>query len=549
MTSKTLVPFVKNNVLSIPKGIKKAFIHPDQIFSSGVAGKVAHCFSFCNRYDELPAGTLPESEVVFSTDESYIAIELGNTCQITAVRYGPTVGPITVLQGAYIHNLAERIILDESGGGIASPHTFSKTQTKLIVFMAPAGTRMPAVEILSDRTVAPMPNPEPLPKFCDPNELLQTLDNTRLPLDDMALTQKTLIPDKLFVLNSKWVMSPDDKRAVRINPCEVRGVPIGIDDNLNLLRRQVKGRTDFAIYSGDLDYGTQLFWYCLIRYGNHKRYTRNPETDPLFTDTDWIYQNPMSMEFVNKEKTGLKVIDSIMLWPKDRFTTPDAYAEKQVELFILAKTHDITVPVFSMPMPPEKDYLYFAYRYGLDKTGSAPWDRVVVSVQSTEELETLREFMGAYHKYCPKSGITLIIDFRPSPSNWPGILYYAMLLGIDKVVFSNEEDLYSREKQRWETIFQPNSFFKNFVLWRQEIKDRKPVDVQIVGDITRVISKIPQSRDWMEHFMLSYNSNPDANPVVSGVPVIMPVGHHLNEQRHWRSLEQEGRKTVKAWME
>lgn len=548
MTNKTLVPFVKNNVLSIPKGIKKAFIHPDQIFSSGVAGKVAHCFSFCNRYDELPAGTLPESEVVFSTDESYIAIELGNTCQITAVRYGPTVGPITVLQGAYIHNLAERIILDESGGGIASPHTFSKTQTKLIVFMAPAGTRMPAVEILSDRTVAPMPNPEINPKYCDPNQMLQAMDGTRLPLDDMAAAQKSFIPDKLFVLNSKWVMSPDDRRKVRINPCEVRGVPVGIDEQLNFLRRQIQGETHFAVYSGDLDYGTKLFWYCLMRYGNHKRYVRNPETDPLITDTEWIYQNPKSMEFVNKEKTGMKVIDSIMLWPKDRFQTPDAYAEKQVELFILAKTNDITVPVFSMPMPPEKDYLYFAYRYGLDKTGSAPWDRVVVSVQSTEELETLREFMGAYHKYCPKSGITLIIDFRPSPSNWPGILYYAMLLGIDKVVFSNEEDLYSREKQRWETIFQPNSFFKNFVLWRQEIKDRKPVDVQIVGDITRVISKIPQSRDWMEHFMLSYNSNPDANPVVSGVPVIMPVGHHLNKQRHWRSLDKEGQKTVKAWL-
>jgi hypothetical protein len=543
MTGKTLVPFVHNNGLTVPNGIKKAFVHPNQIFSSGVTGKPSDCFQYCLRYEQLPEGTLPVNDVIFESSESYIAIELGNTCIIQSIRYGPTTGTISVLQGEFIHNLAERIVLNNESGGTGVP-VFSKTKTKLIVFMAEAGTKMPAIEIISNKTIFPMPNPALEPKFCDPNEMMVTLDGIRLPTQDVAPIQKSLIPDKLYVIDSNWARASNNEKAVRLNPCVVNGIPLSIDDNLFFIKQQVKGNISLAIKTIDLYYGIKLFWYCLMRYGNHKRFVKNPDLDPLFTDIDWIYTNSKGMKFQNLEKTGLKLINSIMLWPENRFISPDAYAEKQVEIFIMAKKTDISISVKSMPMPPIPDYLYFAYRHGLDQTGSPPWDEIVVSVESDQELEDLQVFMGTYQKYCKKFPITVIINYPVKPEKWPGIFYYCMLIGIDKTVITNEIEIYNIKKQKSETIFEPNILYKNFVNWRLEIKNRKPVTVQIMNDITMVISKIPKTRNWVEHFMFSYNSNLKTNPLVEGTPVTMPIGHHLNDRRQWRSYDLEDKKIL-----
>lgn len=543
MTGKTLVPFVQNHGLTVPNGIKKAFVHPNQIFSSGVTGKPSDCFQYCLRYEQLPEGTLPVNDVIFESSESYIAIELGNTCLIQAIRYGPTTGTISVLQGEFIHNLAERIVLNNESGGTGVP-VFNKTATKLIVFMAEAGTKMPAIEIISNKTIFPMPNPALEPKFCDPNEMMVTLDGIRLPTQDVAPIQKSLIPDKLYVIDSNWAKASNNEKAVRLNPCVVNGIPLSIDDNLFFIKQQVKGNISLAIKTIDLDYGIKLFWYCLMRYGNHKRFVKNPDLDPLFTDIDWIYTNSKGMKFQNLEKTGLKLINSIMIWPKNRFISPDAYAEKQVEIFIMAKKTDISISVKSMPMPPIADYLYFAYRHGLDQTGSPPWDEIVISVESDQELEDLQVFMGTYQKYCKKFPITVIINYPVKPEKWSGIFYYCMLIGIDKTVITNEIEIYDIKKQKSETIFEPNILYKNFVNWRLEIKNRKPVTVQIMNDITMVISKIPKTRNWVEHFMFSYNSNLKTNPLVEGTPVTMPIGHHLNDRRQWRSYDLEDKKIL-----
>jgi len=290
-----------------------------------------------------------------------------------------------VFVGSGFHDLIKKFTLSQHEDGGIETCEGSKLY-KLIVFMAEPEVLMPAVEILSNTPVVAMPNKAWRSKLKHPSEMFVALEGIYTPMNDLALIQKTLFPNKLFRVESQWLQSPENPKAMRPSPTVVNGEPWSFDDNLAFLRKQAQSEIDFAVFGDDLESGLDILWYCLARYGNNKRFKFNKARDRVFTDVEWTYTNNMGMESHNRNWTGAGLIDSIMFWPKKRIEDPDEYAEAQVKIFEVCKKHDVSMPVRSMPMKPNRSMLFFAYRYGLDKVGSPSWDELVVQVCSDQEM-------------------------------------------------------------------------------------------------------------------------------------------------------------------
>jgi len=516
------VPFVKSSDTYVSSVIPKIFIHPDQVFTARIDGNAIDCFTYCHRFEDMPKDYAPESRVEF-LENGYIALELGKSSRIFQVRYTALNGEVYVYVGTGFHNLKQKFKLSEEDGGTETCEI--SDQYKLVVFMAEPGTLMPAIEMVSDVPTMAMPNKAWTSKLKDPAEMFVALEGIVTPANDLAPIQKTLFPNKLFRIESKWIQSKDNPKAVRISPALVNGEPWSFDDNLAFLRRHVKSEIDFAVYGSDFDLTLDVLWYCLARYGNSKRFKFNKSKDRLFTDTDWIFENNMGLKTNNWNRTGIGMIDSVMLWPEVRIDDPDEYAEAQVKVYEVCKKHDVSMPVRSMPMKPDRSHFFFAYRYGLDKVGSPSWDELVLQVCNDDELDQLLEMVSTIHLYLPLQKLTVIIDYPLWAGRWMSVGYYLMLLGVDKMVITNQWALFDKKEQGWETIFEPNTMYEGFVKWMNEIKDKLPTQVQVLGDVTRVTSKEPKSRNWIEHFMNSWNSRLTLSPMINGEPLVMPLGN------------------------
>jgi len=138
------------------------------------------------------------------------------------------------------------------------------------------------------------------------------------------------------------------------------------------------------------------------------------------------------------------------------------------------------------------------------------------------------DMVSTFHLYLPLQKLTVILDYPIWPGRWSAIAYYLMLLGVDKMVITNQWALFDKKKQGWETIFEPNSMYEGFTAWMKDIEGMQPTQIQIVGDVTRVVSRKLKTSSRMEHFMNSWNSQLKLSPMINGEPLVMPLGNKFS---------------------
>lgn len=513
------VPFSREKGIFVSEAVPKVFVHPDQVFQIRMTGDVSQCFHWCHRFETIPAGT-ETTDVVFGENAS-IVVELAKSATITEVRYGKTDGEVEVWVGYGFADLRLRgKLTNPEGGYFRNP---KGKKSKIVVFIAKPGVRMPQVELYSNVAIPTMPDRSWLSKIVSPSEMFQSMEGHRLPMSNLAPVQRSLIPSKLYRLDTEWITSPTPYR-IRIAPVVVGTQPVNVDEELEILKKQIGCRVDMAAYAEDALTGMEIMRYLICRYGNNKKLSRRKAGSPIyFTDTDYTYWNILNYPFKNRTRFGLSLIDSIMLWPKELITDCDTYSETQANLYRLVRTAEISIEIRSMPMKPDRNLYYFAYRYALDNIGMPSWDELVLHVSNENELALLPEIMGMHHVYLKDQPVTVIIDFPIYPGRWPGLSYYLMTLGITRMVITNEEDLYSTKKQHTELIFEPTQLYHDFIDWRDSLEGFRTHTVQFMGDITRTLSNSLVRGKSREHFMLSWNCNLAMSPLVMGKPVTMPV--------------------------
>lgn len=537
------VPFARDSDVFVSKGIPKIYIHPDQIFYSKVNGNVFSCFSYCHKITELPIEIRPDNQVLFE-ENGLIAIELSRACKIIGVRYSGYNGeyPIRVLTGNCLSAMSHKFNLDNQDGGEAVSPGQKSDLYKIVVFEAEPGTQMPMVELVSNTAVPTMPNKAWQPILKTPAEMLATMEGTRLGHDDLNIFQKTIIVHKLVSIDSEWISHPENPRLLRLSANEVDGLPVSYDDILAVYKKDLGLPTDAALRCSDIEVAIDQAWYIITRYGKHKRLKRqrNRKQTPAAHDMEYIYKNPMGFTRHPTQRYGVGLLDSLMLWPKTPIADPEEYADFQVVMFETCKSADIATPVYSIPMLPDRNIFYFSYRYGVDQLGQIPFDCLIVLVESEKDLAQVPDFMAMVNHYIPNQPKRLLVNFDISPERWPGLIYFGMAMCFEKVILTNEERLYEKKRVKnssTEVAYEPNQFYHGFIDWWDSVKHKKPTQIQIIEEGTRVVTRIDENPSlFIEHFMQSWDCDSNINHRIGGVPLSMPISNTF-VHRVYRSLE------------
>jgi hypothetical protein len=471
---------------------KKIYLHPDQVFWIDAIGDVQDCFRYCYSHDSISKN--PGQNKGMFLDAGYIAIELGRKASIIRINHSQTDGQIRVFVGDDFDSLKHRFVI-MPGESYCDTLEEVAPYGKIIV-LSGSNCTIPFIEFVTEKAIKPMRNTGYQHTHTNPYDLVKIIDPVREKAQDMALVQKSVVKKQVVIVSEKKVLTEGNK--VRLSPTMVNGTPVSYDETIMACSKMGEN-PDILVKANN----PNLAAFLLARYGKNKNHRYNKAKDAYYIDQEFKYVNNMGMEFQNKNKVGMGLANSIGIWPKERIDNPDKYCQAMDQLTEACKTVDITTPVASIPMKPDRSIYYFVYRHYRKFWA----DKLRIEIKTVDEAKMLQRFLDTVHHYTPNLDIELIVNFRLEPAKWMSCLCFAGYHRISAVILTNYEDLFNKVAQKWETIFEPNEKFEGLIDWIETIKSLNLTLYEPGPVVDRAIYKQTVVYEHIEQFMLNWLSS------------------------------------------